>query len=294
MATSNAGYFTRTGHFPIGFRRMGGKWNQDLAGLLAWMKKEGFGVLDLTSQPESEIALLQKEGIALGTIDLHQWGDFPKMLAKDKAARDEAVKKASARIRAGAAAGARLFFTTMITPNEGCRDNETFGFLVESYGALKPVLEETGARISIEGWPENKAHCCNPESYRAFLKEMNSPAYGINYDPSHLIRLGIDHVRFVREFAPHVVHVHGKDTELFPEKLYEVGWETNLARISGQPWRYTIPGHGVARWPVIFQVLKDAGYRGAVCLEHEDDVFTGTTELEQEGLRHGARFLAAC
>lgn len=294
MSTSKTGYFTRTGHFPIGFRRMGGPWNQDTAGLLAWMKKEHVGVLDLTTQPESEIALLKKEGIALGTIDLHQWADYPKMLAKDKAVRAEAVQKAALRIRACAAAGAKLFFTLMLTMEEGCSDKETFGFMLDSYGALKDVLEETGTKLSIEGWPAYKAHCCNPESYRAFFKEMNSPAYGINYDPSHLIRLGIDHVRFVREFGAQVVHVHGKDTELSPEKLYEVGWENNLARLSGNPWRYTIPGHGVARWPVIFRALEDAGYKGAICLEHEDDVFTGSEGLEQEGLLAGARFLASC
>jgi len=292
--TKGATFHTRTGHFPIGFRRMGNPWHQDLGGLLAWMKREDFGVLDLTTQPETEITLLKNEGVALGTIDLHQWADYPKMLAKDKAVRDEAVAKSAARIRACAGKGARLFFTLMLTAEERCSDHDTFGFMVESYGALKSVLEETGARLSIEGWPAFKAHCCNPESYRAFFKEMNSPAYGINYDPSHLIRLGIDHVRFIREFAAKVVPVHGKDTELMPEKLYEVGCETNLARLSGAPWRYTIPGHGVARWPLIFQVLKEAGYKGAVCIEHEDDVFTGSESVEQEGLVAGARFLASC
>ena len=285
---------TRTGQFPIGFRRMGGPWNQDFPGLLAWMRQEKFGVFDLTAQPVSDIALLQEQGIALGTIDLHEWADYPKMLSRDPAVREATVQKASAHIRACCAAGAKLFFTLMLTPEEGCNDQETFGFMVESYGALIPVLRETGARISIEGWPAFRAHCCNPGSYRAFFNAIGSDAFGINYDPSHLIRLGIDPVRFVREFAARVVHVHGKDTELSPEMLYETGWENNLAKMPGSCWRYTIPGHGQARWPLILQVLKDAGYSGAVCIEHEDDVFTGTPELEQEGLLHGARFLASC
>jgi sugar phosphate isomerase/epimerase len=294
MTTSADIFRTRTGRFPIGFRRMGGKWNESTPKLLAWMRKEKFGVLDLTTQPASEIALLGQQGIALGTIDLHEWSDYPRMLARDPAARADAVQKAVARIRSCVAAGARLFFTLMVTPGEGCSDRETFGFMLESYRALIPVLEETGTKISIEGWPENRAHCCNPGSYRAFLDEVGSAAFGINYDPSHLLRLGIDPVRFVREFAPRVVHVHGKDTEISPEALYETGWETSLAKLSRGGWRYTIPGHGEARWSLILQVLKEAGYAGAVCIEHEDDVFTGTPALEQEGLLHAARFLATC
>jgi sugar phosphate isomerase/epimerase len=282
---------TRTGKFPIGFRLMG---NKDVAAVCQWMKGEGFGVLDLTANPPEDIAILKKHGIALGTIDLHEWADFPSMLASDKGRRDAAVAKAMRRIHECAELGAKKFFTVMLTAEEGKPPQETFGYMVESYLRLKDTLEQTKTQISIEGWPAYMAHCCNPESYREFFKEMNSPAFGINYDPSHLIRLGIDHVRFLREFAPQVVHVHGKDTEIMPEKLYELGWETNLARLSGQPWRYTLPGHGEARWPVLFKILEEHKYAGAICIEHEDDVFSGTPELEKEGLIIGARFLATC
>jgi sugar phosphate isomerase/epimerase len=293
-AESSAGFHTRTGSFPIGFRRMGGDWSADTEQLAQWMRKEGFGVLDLTAPSETDMATLALQGIAIGSIDLQAWPDYSLMLARDKAARDEAVRKAIARIRACSAAGPRIFFTLMLTPGEDCSAKETFGFMIESYGALIPVLKETGSRIAIEGWPEHQAHCCNPESYRAFLNAIGSPAFGINYDPSHLIRLGIDHVRFLREFAAKVFHVHGKDTEIFPEKLYELGWEQNLAKMDGSTWRYTIPGHGEARWPLIFQILKESGYAGAVCIEHEDAVFSGSEKLEQEGLLHAAGFLATC
>jgi sugar phosphate isomerase/epimerase len=292
--TSSHPFHTRTGNYPIGFRRMGSPWNQDTSGMIAWMAKEGFGVIDLMANAEKEVAQFQKAGIKIGTVDLHEWSDYPLMLSDDKAKREQAVAKAIARIRAYSALGARNYFTLMLTEDDKRSAQETFKRMVEGYGALIPVLEETKSKISIEGWPERQAHCCNPESYRAFFAEVKSPAFGINYDPSHLIRLGIDHVRFLHEFADRVVHVHGKDTEIFTEKLYEMGYEQRLAKLGGNVWRYTIPGHGQARWPAIFQILQKTGYQGAVCIEHEDDVFSGTTELEQQGLIYSAAFLASC
>jgi sugar phosphate isomerase/epimerase len=43
-----------------------------------------------------------------------------------------------------------------------------------------------------------------PETYRATVRECASPLHSINYDPSHLLRMGIDPIRFLKEFAPRV------------------------------------------------------------------------------------------
>ena len=67
----------------------------------------------------------------------------------------------------------------------------------------------------VGGWPGGAPHfaslVCTPETVRSFIKDVG-PAAGLNYDPSHLIRLGIDPIRFLREFVGHVYHVHGKDS----------------------------------------------------------------------------------
>jgi sugar phosphate isomerase/epimerase len=119
----------------------------------------------------------------------------------------------------------------------------------------------------------------------------------VNYDPSHLIRLGVDHVRFLREFATHVKHVHAKDTQLYPDALYEFGTQpATFAKPHGfgeWTWRYTIPGHGEARWVEIFSVLKEHGYRGAVSIELEDENFNGTDAGEQTALIQSRNFLSS-
>jgi sugar phosphate isomerase/epimerase len=111
--------------------------------------------------------------------------------------------------------------------------------------------------------------------------------------------MGIDPLRFLREFVGRVFHVHGKDTELLDEDLYRYG---NFQPATfGQPhgfggmhWRYAIPGHGAVRWVEIFKILAEAKYPGAVSIELEDENFNGSPETEKAGLLHARDFLEGC
>jgi sugar phosphate isomerase/epimerase len=129
---------------------------------------------------------------------------------------------------------------------------------------------------------------------RSFLKDVGRGA-GLNYDPSHLVRLGVDHVRFLKEFAPHVKHVHAKDTDVNAEALYDFGTQpATFAKPHGfgeWTWRYTIPGHGVVRWNEVAAILKSSGYRGAISIELEDEHFNGSEAGEKAGLLHSLNFL---
>ena len=177
--------------------------------------------------------------------------------------------------------------------------SENFRYMVESFSLLASDLEKSGGRIVIEGWPGPGALCCTPEGYRAFFKECPSKSMGINYDPSHLIRMGIDPLRFIDEFGARIYHVHGKDTEILGENLYEYG---NLqpptfkekASPSSMHWRYTIPGYGCFRWTEGFRRLEAAGYKGFVSIEHEDRRFSATEEDQKLGLILGRQFLEGC
>jgi sugar phosphate isomerase/epimerase len=161
---------------------------------------------------------------------------------------------------------------------------KNFDFLVAGFSELAPVLEKADARIVIEGWPGPGALCCTPETLRALFERIPSPSMGINYDPSHLVRMGIDPLRFLREFASRVHHMHAKDTELLPERLYLLGSEqpatfTPGVHWGGNHWRYTIPGHGVVPWSEVLRILADAGYKGCISVELEDVNFNGAAHF---------------
>ena len=105
----------------------------------------------------------------------------------------------------------------------------------------------------------------------------------------------MDHIRFLKEFAPHVKHVHAKDTDVNVEALYEFGTQAaTFAKPRGfgeWTWRYTVPGHGQARWPEIFRILLSIGYKGIVSVELEDENFNTGEEGEKAGLLHSLAFL---
>lgn len=293
MTTSPA--HTRTGGFSIGLRLTGSFAAQPVVGTASWAKAHGFACVDLHAVHLPDVLAWAGHGLTIGTIDLfsREWTD---MLSADEARRRSAVALGQKFIREAAAAGVKQFFTLMLAEDVNLPRTETFGYMVESYGQLRDVLRETGTRIAIEGWPGCNAHCCTPESYRAFLKEMNSPAFGINYDPSHLIRMGIDPLRFLKEFAPQVVHVHGKDTLIDPARLYDLGHEQAPVFAKGLPWggsywRYTIPGAGCAPWADLFEELKTVNYQGFVSIELEDMDHNGTFESEQRGFLASRDFL---
>jgi sugar phosphate isomerase/epimerase len=273
---------TRTGQFRIGFRH-GGSWQKDIASAISFARANGFSAIDVGTPDDA--AAVVSAGLAVGTVDAPDWNG---LVSADAGRRADAVAKVAAAART-CRGKTRNLFIVMLPEDPKLPRKDNFGFMMDSCGRLVDVLRETGVRLSVEGWPGAGALCCTPEGYRAFLKELTADVAGINYDPSHLVRMGIDPIWFLAEFASRVVHVHGKDAELMPERLYEFGHEQppTFARnfgFGGACWRYTIPGHGQVRWTEVFRILKDAGYDGLVCVELEDADFNGTEAGEKTGL----------
>ena len=291
---------TATGGFPIGFRRIGSDWQQPTGALAAWAAEHGFGFVDLgRNGVPADLATLTQAGLAAGQVDLLDWHGYQTMIAPDSAARRAMIAATSAHVEASAAAGATNFFAVTIPADKQKPRRENFALMVEGFAALIPALEKTGSRLAIEGWPGPAAVCCTPETFRAFFREVGSDRFGVNYDPSHLLRMGIDPLRFLREFADRVYHVHAKDTALSAEALYEFGHElpptlATTSRWGGGTWRYTIPGHGATDWTETLRGLEAAGYRGGVSIELEDENFNGTEAGEQRGLVQSREFLAGC
>jgi sugar phosphate isomerase/epimerase len=286
---------TRTGQLAIGFRRGGSPWQQDIGAVAAWAKANDFSGVDTRGSVE-EVQALTAAGLRIGSVDLAEWRG---MISPDPAKRAAAVARNREQIQTLAPLGAKAFFTVMLPEQPDLPRAENFKHMVAGYTDLMPALEAAGAQIVIEGWPGPGALCCTPETVRAFFKECPSRGAGFNYDPSHLIRMGIDPLRFLREFVNRIGHVHAKDTELLDERRYELGTEQPAAltpgvHFGGTSWRYTIPGHGQMHWTEAFGILAAAGYTGMVAVELEDGNFNGTEAGEQQGLVFSRQYLEGC
>ena len=285
---------TATGNFPLGWRRRNFAWEQDLNGMIAWALANDLEVVDLGRDADSITKTVIDAGLRVGSADLTVWTE---MMSPDAGARREAVAQNAQYIRDCAAAGAKTFFICMIPQDPARGRAENFGYMVESYGELSATFEENDAYLVIEGWPGPGSLVCTPETYRAFIQQVGSANMGVNYDPSHLLRMGIDPIRFLKEFVGHVFHVHGKDCMIIDENLYQYGnlQEATFAapyKYGGMNWRYTIPGHGLSDWKIILGILRDSGYAGCVSIELEDHYYDDTEYEQKQGVLQGVRFLA--
>jgi sugar phosphate isomerase/epimerase len=286
---------TRTGSFAIGFRRGGSEWQKNLPSQSKWAKQTGFDGIDLAKATKEDVATLKETGLKLGSADLL---DFGKLMQNDAGARKELIATNVAYVKEAAALGAKAFFTCIIPGDPAKKRSENYALAVESFAPIAQACAQAGSALAVEGWPGGAPYfanlCCSPETVRSFLKDVGSGA-GLNYDPSHLIRLEVDHIRFLKEFASHVKHVHAKDTEVDEEARYEFGTQdstfANSHRWGQWIWRYTIPGHGVARWSEIMRILKTSGYAGMVSVELEDENFNGSEEGEKSALAHSLDYL---
>ena len=170
----------------------------------------------------------------------------------------------------------------------------------EVFPALVKYADERQVRLVVENCPMEGWH---PDGYPANLAYspelwdwMAELGLYLNFDPSHLVWLGIDPVAALRGSVDRVAHVQAKDVQVDATRRNRFGvFGQVLGRTSpwGSPWwRYRMPGLGDVDWGRLVDVLYEAGYDGFVSVEHEDPVWTGTPEKVLGGLTVAERTLS--
>jgi sugar phosphate isomerase/epimerase len=169
---------------------------------------------------------------------------------------------------------------------------EVFAPLVHHAGerGVKLVIEN----CVMEGWhpdgyPGNLAY--SPELW----EWMFSLGLYLNYDPSHLMWMGIDPVTALKPYVDRIAHAQAKDIELFPEKRNRYGFP-GIAVHRSDPWdvgwwRYRVPGLGQMDWVRVVDALYEGGFDGVLSVEHEDPVWGGDEDRVKTGLEISYRTL---
>lgn len=139
-----------------------------------------------------------------------------------------------------------------------------------------------------DGYPGNLAY--SPELW----EWMFSLGLYLNFDPSHLLWLGIEPLAALEPYVDHVAHAQAKDIQLFRahrdrygffgKALREDPWDTGW-------WRYRVPGLGEVDWPRIVDTLYAGGFDGTLSVEHEDPVWGGDDQRVKAGLTIAYRTL---
>jgi sugar phosphate isomerase/epimerase len=273
---------------PIGMRIPPKIGAQGLEAVAAWARSVGLESLDLPNLTPEAKDILERHGLRLGSVDTPGVGD---LLSRDPARQEKGRAAMLAQIDRVAELGGKVLFVCFV-PGEPMGRQDAFRLWAEVFPPVLAHAEARGVSFAVEGWPGGgpvyPTVGYTPEVLRAMFRTCPSPALGICYDPSHLVRLGIDYLRFLDEFAPRVRHCHGKDTEILAEGRYLYGYlPAVLDRAPGfseGSWRYCVPGDGEVDWARVAYRLEQAGYSGPISIELEDARYWGTLEKEQQGI----------
>ena len=127
-----------------------------------------------------------------------------------------------------------------------------------------PVCDKLDVAMGWENYPAGVNFASTPAAMQAVFDRVASHRLGLEFDPSHFVRLFIDPVSAAWQFKDRILAVHAKDTEITQPVLQQVG-------IAGKGWwRYRIPGQGIVNWTAFLTVLLQIRFNGGIAVEHED------------------------
>ena len=152
---------------------------------------------------------------------------------------------------------------------------------------VKIGIENCPMLFGRDQWPGGQNLMTTPVIWRKLFAILDSPYFGLNYDPSHFVWQQMDYIQPLYEFKDKIFHVHFKDIKLYPEKLAQCG-------VMAYPLDYMspkLPGLGDVDWGKFVSAQTDIGYDGFACIEVEDKSFESSRERVLDSITLSKRYL---
>jgi sugar phosphate isomerase/epimerase len=228
-------------------------------------------------------ALARKHGVTISGL-----GFYPNPLDPDPAVAKSAVAHIKKVILAAEKLGVGQF-NSFVGRDWTKSVDENWPRFLKTWRPLIAFAEDHGVRVGIENcpmlftrdeWPGGKNLLTTPAIWRRAFSDIDSPNFGLNYDPSHFVLQQMDPASPLREFESKIFHCHAKDVKLRRDRLNDTG-------IFAHPLEWhqpRIPGYGEMDWGKFMSSLMETRYRGPVCIEVEDDTFGKSLEGRQRAL----------
>jgi sugar phosphate isomerase/epimerase len=166
----------------------------------------------------------------------------------------------------GSSVWAKLYFFPPTSQDDIDAGYQDFA---ERWTPILDVFQSEGVNFGLEVHPTEIAYDIITME-RALEAVDHHPAFGINFDPSHLIHQFVDPVAFIDAFPDRIFHAHVKDS-----RVQLTGRNSILSSHldfgdSRRGWDFVSPGHGDVKWDPLIRALNRAGYQGPLSIEWED------------------------
>ena len=224
----------------------------------------------------------RKRGLLVSSVTL-----FGNQLDPDLSVRKQ--RRADTKAYASAINDAGVpIFVMFPGRDRGLNDDDNYKDFADHALSL---LDDTGTlSIAFENWPgmDDDYIATTPAGWAKLFALAPDQRIGLEFDPSHLVRLGIDPYAALAGMKDRIKILHGKDTSIDQAALQQVGYH------GAGWWRYVLPGRGLVDWPRFLAEARSYGFDGTVSIEHEDADFgwpRRDLEARWEGERQGLEFL---
>jgi len=202
------------------------------------------------------------------------WGDGNKEGVRKRAAAEMILTaKAAAKLGVrvvngftGSGVWHKLYFFPPTTPNEIV---EGFQDFAKRWTPILDAFQEVGVRFALEVHPTEIAYDIHT-ARRAIDAVGGHPAFGFNFDPSHLIWQGIDPVAFINEFPDRIFHCHMKDAAVNRNGTTSILGSHLPFGDHRRGWDFRSVGRGQVDFQGIIRALNRIGYEGPLSVEWED------------------------
>ena len=210
-----------------------------------------------------------------GILPPHVWGDGDPDGVRERAA--EEIKNTA---RAAAAFGVELVngFTgspiwhvlAMFPPVPPEMIEAGYKEFADRWNPIMDVFDEAGIKFGLEVHPSEIAY--DFWTTRRTLEAIGRrPAFGINFDPSHLHWQMVDPVAFVLEFGDRIYHAHVKESVRLLDGRNGILGSHLLFGDPRRGWDFVSPGRGGVPFERVFRALNSVGYAGPLSIEWEDN-----------------------
>ena len=234
--------------------------------------------------------VVEQTGVSISGL-----GYYPNPLSPNREEAETAVNHIRRVIRAAAMLGIDRM-NTFVGRDPSLSVEGNWPRFLETWRPIVGYAQEQNVRIGIENcpmsftedeWPGGKNLATSPAIWRRMFEEIDSPHFGLNFDPSHFIWQHMDYVKPLGEFRNKLFHIHAKDARIDQDQLDQVG-SLAYPNLYHTP---KLPGLGDVDWGRFFSALTDAGYDGPVCVEVEDRAYEGSLEARKTSLIQSINFL---
>ena len=213
------------------------------------------------------------------------WGDGEPEGVRQRAAefmKDTARAAAKLGVKVvsgftGSSTWGKLYF---FPPTSPAVVDAGFADFAKRWIPILDVFQNEGVKFGLEVHPSEIAYDIYTAE-RALEAVNHHPAFGFNFDPSHLQWQFVNPAKFVERFGDRIFHVHMKDAATTLDGFSGI-LSSHLAFGDGRRgWDFRSVGRGDVDFQEIIRALNRTGYNGPLSVEWEDsgmDRVHGATE----------------